>query len=87
MEEMRELWAGAGFQSVETKVINVKRSFDSFEDFWNTTATSPALTSALGDLDVKTLEDVKHSTRELLAGKGNDPVICTGIANCITGIV
>ena len=87
MEDMRKLWADAGFQSVTTKVINVKRSFDSFEDFWNTTATSPALTSALRDLDAKTLEDVKHSTRELLAGKGNDPVICTGFANCITGVV
>ncbi len=87
MEDMRKLWADAEFKSVETKVINVKRSFDSFEDFWNTTASSPALTSALRDLDVKTLEDVKRSTRELLAGKGDDPVICTGFANCITGVV
>ena len=87
MEDMRKLWADAGFQSVETKVINVKRRFDSFEDFWNTTATSPALTSALRDLNAKTLKDVKHSTRKLLAGKGNDPVICTGFANCITGVV
>ena len=87
IEDMRKLWADAGFRSIETKVIHVERSFDNFDDFWNTTTASPALTSVLRDLDTKTQGDLKHSTQELLIAKANDPVICTGFANCIKGVV
>ena len=87
IEGMRKLWADAGFRSIETKVIHVERSFDNFDDFWNTTTASPALTSVLRDLDAKTQGDLKHSTQELLIAKANDPVICTGFANCIKGVV
>ena len=33
VEDMRNLWAEAGFRSIETKIITVKRAFDDFDDF------------------------------------------------------
>lgn len=87
VEDMHNLWAEAGFRSIETKIITVERAFGDFDDFWNTTTCSPTLTSVLKDLGVAALDNLKHLTRELLAVKRNDPVICTGLANCIKGMV
>ena len=87
LEKMRNLWDEAGFQSIETKVINVKRSFGDFDDFWNTTTSSPALTSVLKNLNVTTLNEIKNSTREILSINTGASVICNGSANCIKGIV
>ena len=34
MDVLLDLWAGAGFKNVESRVITVTRSFASFEEFW-----------------------------------------------------
>jgi SAM-dependent methyltransferase len=36
LQALRDLWVGAGLAAVETREIEVERSFDSFEDFWST---------------------------------------------------
>ena len=87
MENLRHLWSEAGLRSIDTKIIAVERTFDNFEDFWNTTTSSAAFISVLNDLDVATLDELKNSTREILAVNVDDPVICNGFANCIKGVV
>ncbi|MGA3003332.1 MAG: class I SAM-dependent methyltransferase, partial [Acetobacteraceae bacterium] len=46
-EAMRELWAAAGLQAIETREIAISRSFTDFEDFWSqstlTGSTRPML--------------------------------------------
>jgi hypothetical protein len=87
MENLRYLWAEAGLRSIDAKITAVERTFDNFEDFWNTTTSSAGFISVLKDLDVTTLDDLKNSTQEILAVNADDPVICNGFANCIKGVV
>src|SRR5262245_28057 len=37
VEAMRDLWIGAGLDTVDTRQITVQRTFSSFEEFWNIT--------------------------------------------------
>ena len=37
MEGLRDLWAGAGLDAIETREITVQRTFTDFDDFWTTT--------------------------------------------------
>ena len=86
VDDMLDLWRNAGFRSIETKVITVEREFDGFDDFWDTTSCSPAVTSVLQHLDGQTLNEIKEFTRESLTVRSDDTVICRGTANCIKGI-
>ena len=87
VDDMLELWRNAGFRSIEAKVITVEREFKDFDDFWDTTTCSPAITSVLQGLDVTALNEVKDASREFLAIKSGELVVCTGTANCIKGVV
>src|SRR6185312_10599806 len=40
MESLRELWAGAGLEAIETREIIMARSFADFDAFWTITVTS-----------------------------------------------
>jgi SAM-dependent methyltransferase len=47
IETMRELWAGAGLVEIETRSIEVERSFDDFDSFWKIAQTGPRLAASL----------------------------------------
>ena len=51
-EKREKLWAEAGLNSIESKQINVERSFVDFEEFWNATTSSPAVSVVFDDLDL-----------------------------------
>ena len=40
---MRDLWTGAGLDSVETLEIMVQRTFADFEDYWTTVLGGPSV--------------------------------------------
>jgi SAM-dependent methyltransferase len=58
MEEMRKLWTEAGLDAVETKEINVERTFASFDDFWTICMGSNVgpLIAAMSARDVEVLK-------------------------------
>ena len=43
IEALQDLWADAGIHSIETRQIEVQRTFDDFDDFWTTTLLIPTL--------------------------------------------
>ena len=43
IDAMRDLWAGAGLGSVETREIIVRRTFADFEDYWTTVLGGPSV--------------------------------------------
>jgi ubiquinone/menaquinone biosynthesis C-methylase UbiE len=64
-ERMRELWTGAGFTGVETRSIEVQRTFDSFEDWWQICLLSPSA----GDRVRAQSSEVQAELKERLRGK------------------
>ncbi|MEE7546883.1 class I SAM-dependent methyltransferase, partial [Xanthomonas sp. Kuri4-1] len=42
-EVMQALWAAAGLQRIETRVIAVQRTFEDFDDFWETALGAPSV--------------------------------------------
>ena len=60
LETMRSLWENAGLVNVETRRIEVQRSFESFERFWEIAQTGPrvaARIAEMGDDDRARLRD------------------------------
>ncbi|MGY4325991.1 SAM-dependent methyltransferase [Bradyrhizobium sp. LB7.2] len=47
MEALRDLWIGAGLEDVQAREIAVQRTFENFDDFWNTNLKSPALKASV----------------------------------------
>ena len=54
MEALRDLWAGAGLDKIETREIEVVRTFADFEDFWATTLTMPNIGPPIAKLSPAT---------------------------------
>ena len=48
MEALRDLWAGAGLNAIETREITVQRTFTDFDDFWTTTLRGSSVGSTIG---------------------------------------
>lgn len=47
IDVLRDFWANAGMASIETRGIEVCRTFDDFEDFWSTALGAPSVGSTL----------------------------------------
>ena len=87
MENLEKLWAEAGLKSVESKQINVERSFVDFEDFWNVTTPSPAVSVVFDDLEPDLVMEIWSSVKNGLQPDASGKIICEAHANAIKGIV
>ncbi len=83
MENLQKLWGEAGLKSIESKQINVERSFVDFVEFWNVTTPSPAVSVVFDDLVMEIRSSVKKELQPEASGK----IICEAHANAIKGIV
>jgi ubiquinone/menaquinone biosynthesis C-methylase UbiE len=83
---LRELWAGAGLEAVETHEITVQRTFADFEDFWTTSLRSVVgtIVAAMASADVETLK-ARLSAR--LPTNNNGSITYAAQANAIRGRV
>jgi hypothetical protein len=50
LETMRSLWQDAGLVNVETRTIEVQRSFESFERFWEIAQTGPRVAARVAQM-------------------------------------
>jgi SAM-dependent methyltransferase len=82
---LRELWAGAGLEAVETHEIRVQRSFTDFEDFWTTSLGSVVgrMIAAMAGPDVEMLK--AHLSARLPTNNGG--ITYAAQANAIKGRV
>lgn len=84
-ERMRELWDGAGLTDVATRSIEVQRTFDSFEDWWQICQLSA---SAGGIIRAQTAEvqaELKERLRAKLAADAQGRITLTARANAVKG--
>ena len=78
------LWRDAGLTQVRTQAIEVQRRFDSFDEYWNSAASSNVVRpmfESMSDEQRKVLQE--NVRRRLKADDG--PVIVNGRANAVCG--
>ena len=79
------LWQDAGLNDVRTCQITVQRRFDSFDDYWNSAASSNTLRPMFDAMPADTRERLKANVRQRL--KADDGALTVSArANAVSGI-
>jgi SAM-dependent methyltransferase len=87
IDAMRDLWTGAGLDSVETREIAVRRTFADFDDYWTTVLGGPSVGPQLAAMSP---EDVARLCARMLArlpADGDGRITCSARANAVKGRV
>lgn len=87
LESLRELWESAGLTSIETHVITIERTFDSFDDYWQTVLLAPSASASLAALtpaDTSRLQAVLH---ERLPADADGRITYSARAHAVKGLV
>ena len=87
MAALRELWSGAGIAALETREIEVTRSFADFDDFWSASATGPSIAPILATMSAGEIEQLQARLRRRLPPGSAGRIAYAGRANAIKGRV
>jgi hypothetical protein len=85
IEALRELWGGAGLDAIETREIDVQRTFDDFDDFWTTTLLVPTLRPTFAAMPSKDREILNTRVRERLPTDAAGRITHEARANAVKG--
>jgi SAM-dependent methyltransferase len=86
-DALRDLWAGAGLESVETKEIAVRRTFDDFDDYWATVLGGPSVGPHLAAMASGEVALLKARLRARLPPDAAGRVTYGARANAVKGRV
>jgi hypothetical protein len=86
-EAMRELWAAAGLQAIETREIAISRSFTDFEDFWSQSTLTGSTRPMLAAMQQADIEQLKARVRARMAADAQGRITHSARANAIKGRV
>jgi SAM-dependent methyltransferase len=87
IDSMRDLWTGAGLASVETREINVQRTFADFDDYWATVRRGPSVGPGLASMAPEALALLKERMRARLPADAAGHITYSARANAIKGRV
>jgi SAM-dependent methyltransferase len=87
IEAMRDLWTGAGLDSVETRGITVQRTFADFDDYWTTILGGPNVGPKLAAMASADLALLKARMRDRLTAGAPGPITYSARANAVKGHV
>lgn len=87
IESLRNLWAAAGLDGIETHKIVVERTFADFEDFWTTTLMMPNMGPPIAMLPLAEAQRLKTAVKHRLAADSAGHVTYRAWANAIVGRV
>jgi len=87
LDAMRDLWSGAGLESVETREINVRRTFAGFEDYWATVLGGASVGRQLAAMASEELALLKARMRSRLPADAVGRITYGARANAVKGRV
>ena len=87
MDALRELWAMAGVEAVETREITVQRTFADFDDYWTTVHLGPSVGASLHAMASADGAHLKHRVRTSLATDAAGRITIDARANAVQGRV
>jgi hypothetical protein len=86
MESMRDLWASAGLEAIETRELLVQRTFEDFDEFWASTTTG-SIGPQIAQMSVEDLNELKTRVRTRLPMDVNKRITLSARANAAKGRV
>jgi SAM-dependent methyltransferase len=86
-EAMRDLWAGAGLEAIETCELSVERTFSDLDDYWMTVRGGPSVGPKLAAMTSGDLAVLKARMGELLPAGTDGRITYSARANAIKGSV
>lgn len=88
LDVMRELWTKAGLNAVETRVIRITVSYETFEEYWAAnTAPSGPTAKAIADLTSTQREQIERYLRDHLPRDAQGRPAFPAHANAVKGRV
>lgn len=87
LDVLDALWADANLEAVTTRVITVKRTFASFDDFWTTIQLGPSIGPIFTAMREDALERMRERLRLRLPADANGRITCSAHANAVKGRV
>lgn len=87
LESMRALWQHAGLRDIETRQIEVARSFPDFDTFWAIAMKGPILATMLAGWTPLRIDDLKAGVRGRLAIDAAGRITLSARANAVMGRV
>lgn len=85
MEALRDLWIDAGLGDVQTREINVHRTFADFDDFWITNLKSPALGPTVAALQPADVEMLRSRVRARAPAGADGQITIGARAHAVRG--
>lgn len=85
IDVLRDLWIAAGFEAIETREIDVSRTFNDFEDFWSTALGAPSVGSTLAAMSAEERTLLKASISDRLPVDAEGHITCRARANAVKG--
>jgi ubiquinone/menaquinone biosynthesis C-methylase UbiE len=87
IDVMQELWTKAGFESVETQVITVQRTFSDFEEYWTIILGGPSVKGKIEAMTPVDIASLKVRMRARLPIAADGRITYSARANAIKGCV
>lgn len=87
IEALRNLWTGAGLDTVETREITVHRTFGDFDGFWTTSLLAASLRPMLAAMALDDVELLKTRVRARLPVDAAGRISYSARANAVKGHV
>ena len=87
IDAMRELWTGAGLEGVDTREIEVQRTFADFDDYWTTILGGPSVGPKLAAMASTDLALLEAQMRARLPSDAAGRITYGARANAVRGRV
>jgi SAM-dependent methyltransferase len=87
LDALRDLWTAAGLEAVETREITVRRTYDDFDHFWNTTTGMGSTRATLAGMDEAAVARFKDGVRARLPAGERGTITYGARANAVKGRV
>lgn len=87
IDAMRGLWTDAGLDSVETREIDVRRTFADFDDYWTTILGGPSVGPQLAAMASEDIALLKERMRARLPVDATGRITYSAHANAVKGRV
>jgi len=86
IEPSKRIWLDAGMEDVKTTTIKVERTFDDFDDLWNTFMIA-SIGRVIEKLDNPTRETLRERVRQKMVKDETGNITYASLANCVKGRV
>jgi ubiquinone/menaquinone biosynthesis C-methylase UbiE len=87
IQALKDLWANAGLESIETRIIPVQRTFADFEDFWSTSLLGSSIGPTVAAMSPDDREALRSRVRAHLPPDAAGRITYGARANAIKGVV